>query len=183
MNHSLFEAINSWPDSLTPFFYFVSEANKSWPVRILVLGLIIGMLIWGRKRGRAAILLALVSVILANEAADGLKALIWSPRPCFELSDVNLRVNMLTSSGTISAHAANTAAAAFVLTYLLGRWGWPWIALSLFVGISRVFVGVHYPSQVLFGWSAGILIGLGVVKLYELALLRFGKLPEPDPEV
>lgn len=178
MNRNLFEAINSWPDSLAPFFHFLSEANKFWPVRIFVLVLVVAMLIWGRTRGRSTIILAIVAAAIANEVADGLKALIHSPRPCVELADVHMRVRVLTSSGTISAHAANTAAVAFVFTYLLGRWGWPWIVLSLLVGLSRVYVGVHYPSQVLFGWSCGILVGLTVVKVFELAVAKLGKRPE-----
>lgn len=180
MNRRLFEAINGWPDSLAPFFHFMSEANKSWPVRIIVLVLIVAMLIWGRKRGCTTIILSIVAAAIANELADGLKALIQSERPCVELADVHLRVKMLTSSGTISAHAANTAAAAFVFTYMLGRWGWPWIALSILVGISRIYVGVHYPSQVLFGWSCGILVGLVAVKAYEFLSLRCGREPVAD---
>ena len=57
-------------------------------------------------------------------------------------------------------------AVAFVLTAVLGRWGWMWIPIAFFVGISRVYVGVHYPSQVLLGWLCGAFAGFLVVTMH-----------------
>ena len=66
--------------------------------------------------------------------------------------------------GFVSSHAANTFGVAALLTPLLRkqwRWiGWvlyPWAILSSY---SRIYVGVHYPGDILAGAALGVLIGL-----------------------
>lgn len=153
-DRTLFYTVNRWPEAVEPFFFFLSESNK-WPaVRVALLAICIGLLIWRPSRFGATI--ALMSWPLANGITDVLKAWLEKPRPCVELPDVILRVPMLTSYGTASAHSANMAAVAFAFWWL-GGWkvGLPWALLALFTGISRIYVGVHYPSQVLSGWLCG----------------------------
>jgi len=66
------------------------------------------------------------------------------------------------SFGFPSAHAMASATLAAVATALAwrGHWRWPILLLStafaLMVGASRVYIGVHYPSDVLAGWCAGV---------------------------
>lgn len=63
-----------------------------------------------------------------------------------------------------SAHAANSAAAASVLVFLLRKKS-IWIA-PLLIGYSRIYLGKHFPLDVAAGWSLGLLIGVGVQPLY-----------------
>jgi undecaprenyl-diphosphatase len=71
------------------------------------------------------------------------------------------------SSSFPSGHAATSAAGAFILAYLLGRGGLGLALLAVAIGFSRVYVGVHYPLDVL----AGAVVGLAVA-LVSAALVR-----------
>jgi undecaprenyl-diphosphatase len=165
---SVFRIINGWPGGVAPFFDFLSEANKNWVVRILVL-LLIGYLLYKGLTTRVAAILSLVSIGLANLVCDLLKNHAPMARPCVELTGVvNHGVGFLTSNGTASAHAANMAALAAVMSFFFGRWGLLPLALALLVGLSRIYVGVHYPSQVVFGWFVGAVIGSVCVSCYRL---------------
>ncbi|HRK21337.1 MAG TPA: phosphatase PAP2 family protein [Fimbriimonadaceae bacterium] len=165
MDEAVFRWINGWPDSLTPFFWFLSEATKQDWVRGFLAAMIVGMLIAGPKTRRAAIY-ALLAWALANGFTEALKTGIAFERPCVALADVNLRVGKLTTYGTASSHAANMAAVAFAFTAGLGNWGWIWIPIAFLVGLSRIYVGVHFPSQVLLGWICGAFAGLVVVQMH-----------------
>lgn len=159
----LFRWINQWPDGLAPFFRFWSLGlDYAWVKYGLIL-MVVGMLIRGPKTRRAAISV-LLAVGLANELTDILKETFKGMRPVNELADVIARVGYTDSFGTASAHSANMAAIAFCMAYWLRGWGAPWVAIAFFVGLSRIYVGVHYPYQVLLGWACGILMGLVVVK-------------------
>lgn len=182
LDQSLFRAINGWPDWMDPFYQLMSEGNKWLPVRILLGGIILWFAFKG-GRWRAAAILAVLAWLVSNELCDVLKNGLQMARPSVEMQDAELilRVKRLTSFGTASAHSASMAAVATVFTWLLGRWGWPWIALAFFVGLSRIYVGVHYPSQVLFGWCVGACVATVAVLCWN-AILRWRAKPEPVKE-
>lgn len=161
---TVFRWINGWPEWMNPFFQFFSEGNKWWWVRIVLLLFLI-TIIWIKKTRLAAIA-SMVAWPLANAFCDALKASLQMPRPSVELAeapfDVNFRVEMLTSYGTASAHSANMASIAAVLWFADRRLGIVWTLIAFFTGLSRIYVGVHYPYQVLFGWIVGALVGITV---------------------
>ena len=183
IDRAIFESINHWPESVAPVFVFFSEAIKKTGVRIF-LALFIVALLSANKRTRKTILLALIAWPLANGLTDVLKNGFKMARPVVDNpAGVIERVGHLTSYGTASAHAANMAAIAFVFTYCLGWWGGPWIVIALITGIARINVGVHYPSQVLLGWTCGVFCGLLVVKTWEAYVkLRNRQTEEPNKD-
>lgn len=180
---SIFRLINGWPESLAPIFVFFSEATKR-PYRsyiIPLLGLITLGMLWRSVRTRTTILLCLLAVAISNGITEAFKTAIPFERPCVSLPDVTLHVGKLTTFGTASSHAANMAAVATVFCILLGRWGGPWVAVALLTGLSRIYVGVHFPSQVLFGWASGVFCG-GLVVMTWTALINLRN-PAPPPGV
>jgi undecaprenyl-diphosphatase len=179
LDRALFEWINHWPEALSPVFVFFSEATKSNWVRGILLAFIIALIVYDKKPRKAA-LLSLVSWPIANELTDVLKNFFQMARPAVDNPiGVIERVGHLTSFGTASAHSANMACVAFVFTYCLGWWGSPWIVVALLTGLSRIYVGVHYPSQVLLGWVCGVFCGLLVVKTWE-AFAKLRNKPRED---
>src|SRR5208283_5074762 len=89
-----------------------------------------------------------------------------------------------TSSGSMpSNHAVNSFAYAITLFYLtrnyIGIAGrlYP-LALASLVALSRVYVGVHYPADVLAGALLGTTVSLLLIVLYKFALRRYKTSPE-----
>ena len=162
----LFHWINNWSVTWRGLFVFFSEATKETSVRI-GLAVIILLLIAAGPTTRKAALLSLVAILMANSMADGLKHSVHMLRPCVELPDATLRVGMLDSFGTASSHAANMAALALVLVRYFKWWGTPWILVAVLTGFARVYVGVHYPSQVLLGYLCGLLCAFIVMKTWD----------------
>ncbi len=168
LNLRLFRAINGWPQEWAPFWRFFSEAaNQVW-FKIAVLVLVVCMVARG-GRARRTVIQALIAFPLANGFTDLFKHLLPEHRPYQEIAGVLVRPmdNMTASYGTASAHSANMAAVAFVFAYGLGWWGVPWIVAAILTGISRIYVGAHYPYQVALGWTCGIVAGLLVTKTWE----------------
>jgi len=115
-----------------------------------------------RRHPRSAVFaaVAIVGSALLNIAV---KHLFARARPALWLS-----LAPETTYSFPSGHAMGSATVACVLGCLAWstRWRWPVIALgaafTLGVGLSRIYLGVHYPSDVLAGWSAAIAWTLGV---------------------
>lgn len=151
----------SWLD---PVMVLVTERNTWLPFYALL----IGWLIY-RYRGRALSLLLTMaaSVAIADQTASAvLKPLTHRLRPCHEPALQKLIHPVLECGGLYSfasSHAATTFALAASLYLLIGkehpwtRWVFLWAAL---VSYSRIYVGAHYPLDVLAGTGVGILSAL-----------------------
>lgn len=179
-DHSIFYGINRWPDSQAPFWVFLSKGVSALPVLIVLAGISI-WLIW-QKKTREGGLIAALGWIFANFLTDLWKAFVHFPRPNNLIPDVIMRVGHSDSMGTASAHSANMMFVAAVFLYYFRWWGIPWLVLAILVGISRVYVGAHFPSQVLLGWTTGIAAAAIVIGLVKLILSRFKPKPEPIPD-
>ncbi|GAB2647201.1 hypothetical protein GCM10027271_00890 [Saccharopolyspora gloriosae] len=131
---------------------------------IIAFLLIFGYLFWRARRddheimARAA-LLAPVTV-LAYGTSEIVKSFIQEDRPCRAVA----RMSTIATCPEFgdwsfpSNHSTIAAAAAVVVLCARPSWGWFAVTLGLLTGLSRVFVGVHYPHDVLVGLSLGALV-------------------------
>ncbi|HEY3187938.1 MAG TPA: bifunctional DedA family/phosphatase PAP2 family protein, partial [Solirubrobacteraceae bacterium] len=131
-------------------------------------------LVWRRELARAAVLVGGTTVIFV--VVHVVKATFDRPRPARPHDDVGL-------SAFPSGHAAYSVAwvaVAVVLTRALpgiaSRFAFVTVSvvIAVFVGLSRVYLRVHYPSDVLGGWA----LGAGVYALFGLAALVIGYVRE-----
>lgn len=121
-------------------------------------------------------LLILVTDQLSNFFKYGVQRL----RPCYD-TDVNGSMRQVKEFcggkfGYFSAHAANSFAVAFFFTFLL-RSKYRYIGVFLMVwafivAYSRVYIGVHFPLDVLTGGLIGLILGWLFAKLYIFALQK-----------
>jgi undecaprenyl-diphosphatase len=163
-------AINEWPEWMAPAMRFFSVATDYLWVKLALLLMLAGM-IYRRGAARRAAVQALVAFPIANGLTDLFKKNMPQPRPC-QVIDLIERVGCSESAGTASAHSANMAAVAAVFTWHLGWWGAPWIVIAVLTGVSRTYNGVHYPHQVLLGWTVGAFAAITVCLLWDLIVRK-----------
>jgi 4-amino-4-deoxy-L-arabinose transferase-like glycosyltransferase/membrane-associated phospholipid phosphatase len=154
---TLFHLVNpalssAWLDVLMPF----CSGNRYFaPVLVLACA---GMAIWGGARGRLCVVFLLLAVALGDTlVCNTIKQLFSRPRPFLALSDVHVPAGIgRTPSGSMpSSHAANWFAGAMVAFIYYRRSVWFMVPLAALVSLSRIYNGVHYPSDVLVGAILG----------------------------
>src|SRR5580658_624236 len=139
-------------DWLMPFL-----SNSPWFACILVL-IALGLLVKGGPRGRVCVLMLALSLCLGNWlVCDSIKHGVGRLRPFHVLPDAILRIGMGDSFSMPSSHSANWFSATIILLVYYRRSIWCMLPLAAGVGLSRIYNGVHYPSDVL----AGALLGAG----------------------
>ena len=186
MDEALFAHVNqAWvhPGLDALFVYLSSFAYFGLPL----LTLLIILLAWRRRSLGLKLGLALILVVVAGETLGNLaKHLAQQPRPCHAPS-VHARLppgvecrNPL--AGLPSNHALDYFAAAAFLGLVLRRRAVAAAALAVatLVALSRVYLGLHYPSQVLAGAALGSALGilaawLGTRYLSSFRFLRAGR--------
>ncbi len=170
LDHGLFQLLNG---SLTNgfldwFMPFITDA-KNWMPFIAIAWL--AMLCSGRPQLRVLALALLVSVGLTDFICGKvIKKSVGRLRPCALAQETDFKCRQLlplkTSKSFPSNHAANTAAFAAAMIVMCGlKVGWPFVILAFLVGYSRVYVGVHFPLDVVAGWLIGTLFALAVCRV------------------
>lgn len=132
--------------------------------KILVILIWFSLIIFGKRKGRVtAGLLVLVLVICDQLNSHLLKEMFGRIRPCRGLEGVRLLVSCGSGPSFPSSHAANIFAAAALLSYKYRRFAIPFFIYAILIAYSRVYVGVHYPSDVIAGAFVGLIVAASVL--------------------
>ena len=133
-----------------------------------ILGALAVLIAW-RLRGLRFLTLAVLSVVIADAISTHLfKHVFWRTRPCVALEAVRLLAGCVNSPSFPSNHAVNGSALATLATLYMPRLGPLALALAFLVGYSRIYVGAHYPLDVLVGSVLGILVALVLSRVMTL---------------
>ena len=149
-------AIISWPATAKPFFLAVTALGD--PIATVLIG--VGVVIYGYTQSNMRLAFAGASIWLTLIVGSGLKLLIGRERPISEYA-ANLHIPTFSFP---SGHASGSMIAYGLLAYL--AWHWlpqPWnyivvailIGLIILIGISRIYLGAHFPSDIVAGWLLG----------------------------
>lgn len=128
----------------------------------------IAVALWLWFAGHRHLPLALAAIVIVGRGlSEAQKYWIGRVRP-----DLEPHLVVVKTSSFPSGHAASSMIFFLALALVLGR-GKPWhaagvaaaILLSLLIGLSRVMLGVHWPSDVIGGWAFGMLWVLLTLRL------------------
>jgi undecaprenyl-diphosphatase len=142
---------------LDKFFSIITDVNK-WYIAYLIL---VGIAFFkGGLRGKIAVITLIILIVVTDQTGYRLlKELFERVRPCNALSDVITPIGCAGGFSFPSNHALNNFAAAVFLLKLFPQYKWIFLITATLVSISRIYLGVHYPSDVLGGAIIGIAFG------------------------
>ena len=177
----------------TEFFLFLNGLHTSWLDKVMIavtqmwvwVPLYLLLIYWTVKQyGKRCwwIFLAVGILVLCSDqlSAHVCKPLFQRLRPCYnaDLQDLIYLPKGMAGGryGFVSSHAANTfAVAAFLTPALRKNRNWMGIVLYFWAFISsysRIYLGFHYPGDILCGALLGILIGLIFWKVFQLVVVK-----------
>jgi len=172
-------------------FYFINSRNSEF--LDFVMYSMSRVLIWvplyiaifyalGRKYGRKMffiLLFIILSVVLADQTSVFIKNSFQRLRPC-HAEELQGMVHLVKGHcggkfGFVSSHAANSFSIALLSLLLIKR---RWFSISILiwaavVGYSRIYLGVHYPGDVICGSLLGASIGWLIHRLYLITDNKF----------
>ena len=122
----------------------------------------LAVVLCGIYRRWGVLLMTLIAVALADWTATALKALVDRPRPPLRYPTPKTLVPLPHDASFPSGHAATSFAAATMLSFAFPKFAPALLILAAAVAFSRVYVGVHYPLDVIGGAALGVLVSLAL---------------------
>lgn len=176
-NINLFYLINLGMDNsiLDVIMTFITDFGS-----VIAWGLFCVLLfVFGGEKAKKVALLGLLALFITNLAVGFLKNMVAEPRPFMTLPNAELLVPERGSYSFPSSHTASSFAAATVIglkyRFKIRKRSqlliYPLIAFAGIIAFSRIYIGVHYPLDVLVGAIIGIICALTVLK-YENQILN-----------
>ncbi|PWT72670.1 MAG: hypothetical protein C5B60_09295 [Chloroflexi bacterium] len=145
--------------TLDQVMYLITFLGSVQTIVVLTAVVVLVALVAGRPRSAVLVVLAVVAGALFFELV---KLLVQRPRPLLEDARiVQGGFSFPSGHSTVSATLYGTVAYLLIRNLRQNRWkvliGVATALLVLAIGVSRIYLGVHYPSDVLAGWAAGAL--------------------------
>ena len=189
---SLFFSVNGIDSGfLAAVMRFITNVDNWIP---FLAGYILFLLWWGRTRPhppsgtrwkrafasrnpRIVLLCLIIAAAASDQICYHLKHYVNRARPCFDesvASEVNYRGDVHGNRSFPSAHSANSASLATITAFAYPPLAPFAFLITFLVGFSRIYLGVHYPIDVLTGWSIGLLAAMGVWLVFRKMVSRPG---------
>lgn len=175
-DRDLFRFINQdfHSEAMDFLMYYISERWFWFPVYILVAIYLVYL-----YRGKALWIILAITLLIASTdiiSSQVMKKLVQRHRPCREEVDLGFSVKLLPGAGCseygfVSSHATNTYGMAVffgLLFYDKNKW-WLWGGLlwASVIGFSRIYLGQHYPLDIV----GGAILGVALAFLWNKILM------------
>jgi undecaprenyl-diphosphatase len=149
-------------DKLMPFV----THQQNWNMVYIIL---LVWLLWkGGRNGRIAFVLLIITIICADQLSSSfIKSWVARPRPCHNLTTLRLLVDCGSGYSFPSSHAVNNFAAAVILSYFYKEYKVVLFTIASVVAFSRVYVGVHFPIDIVSGAFIGYIVAKLILLVYK----------------
>lgn len=150
-------------DFLTPVMKFITHLGDQGKIWIALA--VLCLFFTGTRKAGILTGISLLSSLLVNNML--LKNLVGRTRPYEVIAGLERIIEKQGGLSFPSGHTASSFAAAVVL-YLMcpKKIGVPALVLAILIGVSRLYLGVHYPTDVIAGAVSGTLIAFVVCRTF-----------------
>lgn len=147
---------NGFFDAIMPIITRLGDGGLIW--------IIFSIILICTKKYRKVGITSLLAISLGAILTEGvIKHLVERVRPIIAYPIDNPLIKLPTSSSFPSGHTASSVAVAYVLCTYIKRYRVYFISLAAFIGFSRIYLYVHYFSDVMGGVVVGLICGILVV--------------------
>lgn len=171
-------AVNGWHDTFQDALWWMVSAK--WSSLLILLAFVGCMLRQNRRHALLTLVMLVLAFVLADQISSGLiKHLVERLRPTHDpsLASAIHVINGYRGGmyGFVSSHAANSFAASTLVALVMRR---RLVAICLFTWAllqcySRVYLGVHYPGDILGGMVVGVFVGWFIYALMRWIMRRW----------
>ena len=177
LDTELFVYLNGLGSETYDGFWLMITKQINWiPLFLLILYLIYKKL--GTKQTLYLLLFVAVLLVFTDQTTNLFKNGFKRLRPCNnpEINSFIRIVQTRTSFSFFSGHAANTMAVATFLYLIFKRnfkYFWLLFLWPLIFAYSRIYLGLHYPLDIICGYLCGFILGFLMFKLYTIAQKKY----------